>query len=292
MNYRNYSLALGVIVILALAACGQQAAYTSPAGYDLNNPHKFFMPDALLEISGIAFHHGRPDSVYAIQDEQGKLFFFHPGVKSSTHSKFAKSGDYEDVAILNETVVVLKSNGTLYVFPFSIARDGEIQDYVQEWKHLLPHGEYESLYADNATNQLYVLCKQCEADKNTGMVSGYIFSVTSRDSIFQAGTFSINSKDVGQHVKDKKKKDFRPSAMTRNPVTGQWYILSSVNKSLVVTDSRWNVQEVHLLDPSIFRQPEGIAFDTDNNLYISNEGDEVSAGNVLKFNYKPKKANK
>ncbi|MFT3827556.1 MAG: SdiA-regulated family protein [Chitinophagaceae bacterium] len=288
MKYRNCSVVIGVIVMMALAACAQKVTYTSPVGYNLAKPQKFFMPDALIEISGIAFHHGRADSMYAIQDEQGKLFYFHPGVKSVTHAKYGKSGDYEDVAILNETVVVLKSSGSLHVFPFSRARDAEIQDVVTEWKHILPQGEYESLYADNATNQLYVLCKQCEVDKKTDLLTGYIFSVTASDSVFQSATFTIDVKDVLQKAPDKKKKEFRPSAMAKNPRTQQWYIISSVNKMLVITDGNWKVQEVHLLDPTVFHQPEGLAFDTNNNLYISNEGDEVTAGNVLKFVYKSK----
>ncbi|RZK63080.1 MAG: SdiA-regulated family protein, partial [Pedobacter sp.] len=35
-----------------------------------------------------------------------------------------------------------------------------------------------------------------------------------------------------------------------------------------------------------FNQPEGIAFDRDNNLYISNEGGDLSAGNILMFKLK------
>jgi uncharacterized protein YjiK len=46
------------------------------------------------------------------------------------------------------------------------------------------------------------------------------------------------------------------------------------------------VKEVYPLNPALFRQPEGIAFDNENNLYISNEGDDISKGNVLKFVFK------
>lgn len=288
MKCRDCFIGISVIITMTLAACAQRTSYTSPAGYDFSRPQKFFMPDALIEISGIAFHQGRPDSMYAIQDEQGKLFYFHPGVKSVTHSKYGKSGDYEDVTILNETVVVLKSSGSLFAFPFSRARDAEIQDVVKEWKHILPPGEYESLYGDEATKQLYVLCKQCAVDKKTDFLSGYIFTVSSADSLYESGTFTVDVREVLKKLTDKKKKEFRPSALAKNPLTQQWYILSSVNKMLVITDSKWNIQEVHQLDPSTFHQPEGMAFDNANNLYISNEGDEVSAGNVLKFVYRSK----
>ncbi|RZK46858.1 MAG: SdiA-regulated family protein, partial [Pedobacter sp.] len=35
-----------------------------------------------------------------------------------------------------------------------------------------------------------------------------------------------------------------------------------------------------------FNQPEGIAFDKDGNLFISNEGSETQTGNILRFDYK------
>ena len=71
----------------------------------------------------------------------------------------------------------------------------------------------------------------------------------------------------------------------KNLNTNEWYILSSVNKMLIVADADWNVKNVYALNPAQFHQPEGIAFDNQFNLYISNEGDLVSPGNVLKFNY-------
>ncbi len=42
-------------------------------------------------------------------------------------------------------------------------------------------------------------------------------------------------------------------------------------KILVIANSDWSIKNVYRLDASLYNQPEGIAFDKDNNLYISNE---------------------
>ena len=78
---------------------------------------------------------------------------------------------------------------------------------------------------------------------------------------------------------------FRPSAVTLNPVTNEWFILSSVNKLLVIADAGWKVKQAFKLDPTLFSQPEGIAFDNKRTLYISNERGVLEAATVLKFNY-------
>ena len=76
---------------------------------------------------------------------------------------------------------------------------------------------------------------------------------------------------------------FRPSGLSRDPRSGRWFILSSVNKMLVVADASWRVLKVCPLDPALFIQPEGIAFDRSENLYISNEGNKTTPGTVLRF---------
>ncbi len=83
----------------------------SITGYDLGKPEKFFMPESLLEISGITFYKGRKDTIYAIQDEQGRVFRLPWDVKRQYNTKFGKQGDYEYLSIINEQVIVLKSNG-------------------------------------------------------------------------------------------------------------------------------------------------------------------------------------
>jgi hypothetical protein len=264
--------------------CTDKKVYNSPPGYDLNKPVKYRMPEELTEISGIAFHHGKADSLYAEEDENGRVYYLKPGDTEVKHAGFGKSGDYEDIAILGDQVVVLKSSGVLFVFPFGQLRSGTITN-IQKWEKILPEGEYEGLYADEKTNQLYALCKHCSDDNPSKNCSGYTLSLSADGSVKQSGQFSINVKDIGA-MSGAKKISFHPSALAKDPGTNDWYILSSVNKMLVIADADWKVKAVYPLNPSLFRQPEGITFDEHNNLYISNEGDEITKGNVLKFDHK------
>jgi len=269
------------ILFLIFLSCKGKGHFKSPADYDLAKPETFIMPEALDEISGISFYKGNSDTIYTEQDEQGKLYHLHLGDKKARYARFGKAGDYEDIAIMNEMVVLLRSDGTLFSFPFNERNQEEIGD-VKEWDGLLPNGEFEGLCADAKTNQLYVLCKRCSIDEATGAITAYILQLQPGGSITQNGSASISLKTIEELAHEATSK-FHPSAFAKNPKTDQYYILSAVNKLLVIADKDWNVKEVYRLNPSIFRQPEGIAFDNKNNLYISNEGDELSAGNVLKF---------
>jgi len=277
-------LLFAALAMLSGISCIDKKVYPSPPGYDLNAPVKYNMPENLTEISGIAFNHGIPDSVYAEEDEKGRVYYFKQGEKDIEHTEFGKPGDYEDIAIINKQVVMLRSDGILFVFPLSQVRAGQVTN-VKKWKDILPQGEYEGLFADEASSQLYVLCKHCSDDNTSKTCSGYSFKVAADGSVKQSGTFAINVRDIAAKM-GADKITFHPSAITKNFNTNEWYVLSSVNKVLVVVGADWKVKTVYPINPALFRQPEGIAFDNQHNLYISNEGDKITPGNILKFNYK------
>jgi uncharacterized protein YjiK len=274
-----------LVTLLGVYACkNPHSKYINPKGYDLEKPDRFNMPSSLLEISGIAFHNGKSDTVYSIQDEDGKLFRQAWDVKKQKNMKFSSKGDYEDVSIFKDMVFVLKSNGALYSFPISEAVKAE-SDQVKERKKLVPKGEYEGLFADTENNKLYILCKNCEVDKKTKHLTGYALNYdVATDSILSVDTFKLDLNQL-KAINVELKSSLRPSALAKNPKTKEWFIVSSVNKMLLVTDEKWNIKNVYYLSSSIFNQPEGIAFDNDLNLYISNEGDELTDGNILKFKY-------
>jgi DNA-binding beta-propeller fold protein YncE len=273
-----------LLILASLSGCNsQQKEHVNYTDYDLEKPEEFNMPESLFEISGIAFNRGNSDTVYAVQDEEGKLFRLGYGVNKQLHAKFGKKGDYEDVSILNDQVIILKSNGMLYMLPLSEVVYEEPEN-VKEIKNLIPKGEYEGMYGEEASGNLYILCKNCKQDDSKVSVTGYIVKPAG-DSTRMVGEFSI---DVGQikAISDRVERGFRPSALARNPLTSDWYVVSAVNKLLVVMDANWKAKQAYHLSGNTFVQPEGIAFDKAGNMYISNEGDDLSNGNILKFKKK------
>jgi hypothetical protein len=76
--------------------------------------------------------------------------------------------------------------------------------------------------------------------------------------------------------------NFRPSGIAIHPLTEEIYIISSIGKLMIVLDRDGFILDVQALDPNLFRQPEGICFSPDGELYISNEG-MGGRGYILKF---------
>jgi uncharacterized protein YjiK len=71
-----------------------------------------------------------------------------------------------------------------------------------------------------------------------------------------------------------------------HPVQNKLYIVSSIGKLLVITDLKGRVEEAFSLNPSVFRQPEGLTFAPNGDMFISNEGGDGMA-TLLKFAYIP-----
>lgn len=281
--YKSCLPCLLVFFIFLFSCQNNTAQYKSPAGYDLNTPEKFVLTSSLNEISGITFIDGKKDTIFAIEDETGKLFSLILGGKKPTHSRFAKKGDFEDVTVLNNnTVVVLKSNGSLYLFPVADIGKDTINS-VKQYDDLLPEGEYEGLFG--VDGKLYVLCKNCVDDKAKKEVSVHTLHQNDSGVLAVTGSFKIDLSPIPSDEKiGNGKGKFHPSGIAKNPLTHEWYIISSVNKLLLVLGEDWKIKAAFPLNPSMFKQPEGIAFNDKGDLYISNEGGDGVA-NILLFRH-------
>jgi len=221
--------------------------------------------------------------MYAIEDETGKLYYFHLGDGKFPFRRFGDHGDYEDVTILDsKEFVVLRSDGSLFVFPTSLVR-GEGSAEVRSYEHILPAGEYEGLFGDDS-GRLIAMCKNCPIDDQQKEVSVYVLQYGPDHALAISGHVRVEV-PADRLTSIHRKIKFHPSCVARHPLTREWYIISSVNKVLIVLDERWKVKGMYALDPELFKQPEGLAFDSRGNMYISNEGGKGDA-NVLLFPYK------
>ena len=272
---------LMLMICLAVSGCDhiQDKKYKSPVGYDLRNPIVFKLPLELDEISGIAFHK-IDTSVLAINDEFGMLYkVYLNNPKRLEKWKFSNGADFEDMVLLDSIFYVLKSNGDIITFKFDA-------DSILLVENQFPAGsenEFEILYYDSVFHRIMLICKDCELDKKKTL-STYSYDPWTLE--YAIDSFKIDVLRIAAMAGEEKMK-FKPSAAGIHPVTGELYIISSVNKLLVVADRVGNAKEVYKIDPRLFKQPEGLSFTPKGTLIISNESADVGVANLMVFPYRP-----
>ncbi len=252
----------------------------SPPGYDLNRPQVVKLPLELDEISGVTYY-PKDSSVFAITDELGLLYKIKPGKQTEINKwKFGDPDDYEEVVLHDSLFFVLQSKGNISEVAFADSGGAIRKDYK------FPYGdknEFESLYYDSVTQKMVMICKDCEVDKKKKL-STFTFDPVTHE--YSDKSFSIN---IDQLAKEMKTDIFRfkPSAANQQPGTGDIYIISAINKILLVTDRNGKIRAWYQLDPGLFKQPEGLCFTLSGKLVITNESADISTANILI--YDPKK---
>jgi uncharacterized protein YjiK len=244
--------------------------------YDLQKvPYTLYEPTKIIklhhdleEISGLSFY--GDNSLVSVEDETGKIYMMNAETGVVERKiKFAKSGDYEGVEVIDGFVFVMESNGTLYSF-FLTDRD-QVNSKVTKTNFTIKN-DLEGLgqYKD----KLLIACKASgavdEYKPKGKAIYTYDYSEINPflDIIKSKLEDFLKSKDHFKSIKD-----FDPSAIAQHPVNGDMYILSADNV-LVVYDRELRLKEIVKLDNKIYKQPEGLCFSPSGRLYISSEGDE------------------
>jgi hypothetical protein len=261
-------------------SCKSPGEYKSPEGYDLNHPVKVILGSELEEISGINYY-PKDTGIFAISDATGSLFKIFPDRNTMVQKwKFGKPEDFEDLLLYDSIFYILASKGDIVAVKF-VARNS-----LETTTFKFPHkkSEFETLYFDSSLNKLILICKDCKEDKKNE-VSTFSFDISTQT--FSNGPFKIDAGKIASMLHENKIK-FRSSGATVNPLTHELFILSSVNKAVVIADRNGVVKNIYDLDPSIYKQPEGIAFTPAGDLLISNESADEGAANILVIKFKRK----
>ncbi len=237
--------------------------------YDFEKPsEQYDLPKKLKEISGLSYY--KNNQLACVNDEEGKVFIYDLTKKEVAEKiPFGKDGDYEGIEVVGNEVFILKSNGKINSFKVGEAYERTIDctdpDVI----------EYEGLGYDPKSKRLLLAAKERVKDKDDKkMIYAYDFD---RKVLFK------NIAIPQEQITDKANgKDFRPSGIAVNPLTGQVFILASDGKKLLVLSEDGKKEALISLDPNIFKQPEGICFSPEGTLYISSEGKDGD-GYILAF---------
>ncbi len=268
--------------------------------YTLDKPDKEFkLPNKLKEISGLGMD-STGTYLYAVQDEEGDIFVINKETgKVKDQIKFHKAGDYEGVEFANDLMYVVKSTGTLY----------EVHDLGKPTQKRTKHkfklsksSDVEGLGYDPVTNSLLLSCKgkAMRGEKavfKKGVYEVHLDSMT-MDSIPK---YTVNLEDVKAFLKTNRAMEyfdklvkvfspeeefiFGPSGLAIHPITQEIYIISAVGNVMVVLNRSNEIVHIQKLRKKVHAQPEGIVFDKDGTLYISNEG-KNGKGTIAVFGYK------
>jgi uncharacterized protein YjiK len=275
--FRIYLIAAFFLLSLTRGQ-SQSKSNASPTGYNLQAPKIIRLPKDVNQISGIAYYEA-DNTVFAIDDDHGNLYKISlkqkPQIK---HWEFGKAKDYEEVVLVNNTFYVLNSTGNIVYFPFSFP----IQKVEKAGLGLGGKNEFEILYKDPSADRLMMICKQCEADKKNE-VSVYAFSLAT-NSFEKEPVAVLNVKEIEARL-DKKIGKFKASSANVHPLTGDVYIVSAINHLLVVAGPDMSVKGVFELNDKLFKQPEGLCFNSKGDLFISNEAAGKGEATILMYRY-------
>ncbi len=271
------------LLVLFLSGCNNPEKNLLP--FDFNHPDEVInLPKTLHEISGITFY--KKNELACVQDEKGKILFYDIKKEKLRNTvSFGSDNDYEGIANINDTLYVLCSNGV-------ISQVDALQEnvYTNSYKTFLSkENNCEGLCYDFKRNCLLVACKG-KPEKGTaprGNKAIYRFNpvtgILDETPIYQidpdsviahitsSDTPNIFSRLMGKNS-DKIKNRFDPSDLAIDPFSDDIYLLSAEGKTLLVMTYTGNIKFALRLNPEIYKQPEGIIFSSDGDLFISDEG--------------------
>lgn len=292
-----------LIVPFLFATCAAPTPIAAPPApafpYDVNKPAAtFVMPEKLVEISGLSLS-ADGAHLLAIQDEDGFVFVIDK-LKGAVvrEFRFHKTGDYEAVEAVANTIYVAKSNGNLYRIT---DHEGEAPKTEKIETFLSKEDDVEGLAYDAKRERLLLACKGADMTSGRGKAGQraiYAFDLATQQ-LAQEPAYIIQEDAVAQFLgqmkegkarqklmdtfaKDGEDLRFNPSGLAIHPLTGHLYLLSSVGKTLMVLDEAGSILHIAKLNKKIHPQPEGICFDRDGTLFISNEGKD-GQGNIHRF---------
>lgn len=287
-----------VCLVLSLCKTGPEA-FKKINGYNFSSPEtSIILPAVLREVSGIVMT--SPGILACIQDENGIIFFYDLEMKKITRTiVFGPDGDYEGIAMAADTLYVLRSDGHVYGIEDFRSENFNVEVYRTE----IPSRDNEGICYDVENNRLLIACKEKTGKGGLSKDERYIFGFdleSKRLNSDPAYSFDIKemldfaaANKIRLPLRGKKKGppepflNFHSSAIGIHPVTNMLYILSADDFMLIVFDRSGSITRMETLNRGLYNQPEGIAFSSNGDIIISNEGIEKGPGSLRLLTFHP-----
>ncbi len=299
----NLITSIPTILTLFLLGCG--ATFTNNekiTGYNLTAPDKILiLPDTLREVSGLT--NINSTTFACVQDENGILFVYDPiNNQLKKQYTFNIDGDYEGITRVDQTIYVLRSDGTLFEIYNYTSDNFKLTSYATG----IPANNNEGLCYDPDRKRLLIACKgkigKGPEYKDKRVIYGFDLQTKTltNEPVFDIDLQAIKEFAIKNNLtlptKTRKKKGqpitepfikFRTSAICIHPVTKKLFLLSASDYLLFVFNMNGEIEHMEQLNPTIFNKAEGITFYENGDMLITNEGQDKKP-TLLYFRYRQK----
>ncbi|MEP6493531.1 MAG: hypothetical protein ABJF01_12680 [bacterium] len=227
---------------------------------------QWIMPAPLKEISGLALtkdgrmltHGDETGEIWEVDYRRGIL------VKHFFLGENSVKGDFEGITIVNDVIFLLASNGKIYEFHEGANNAHVKYDIIETG--LKAACEFEGIAYDPTINSLLMACKHIH-DKNVHDALVLYRLGLANDSTSRLSMLTVPIADI---LKANGWKSFHPSDITIDSETGNYVLISSLEKGMVEVTPAGDVVFARPL-PEGHQQAEGIAITKDSILVVSDE---------------------
>jgi uncharacterized protein YjiK len=226
---------------------------------------RWIMPRELDELSGIAItSDGR---LLAHGDERAQIseIDYRKGVvlKQFVVGQPTIKADLEGIAVANDAVFLLASNGTLY--EFREGNNGQRVDYITSDTRLGKECEFEGLAFDPSINSLLLACKNVNMKREKDSMVIYRWKL--HGGAERLSMLTVPLKTILPAIGEK---NLHPSDIAVDPKTGNYVVIASIEKSIVEITPAGEVVFARKLIGQ-HDQAESIAITKDGILIIGDE---------------------
>lgn len=265
-----------------------------PIPYDLSKPSRVLqLPALLTEVSALTDLNEQV--VACLHDEEGTVYTVDLRTAQVERlGAFAGMGDFEGLTRVGDRLFALRSDGLV----FRCRWDHHGVQLEDTFRLDVPNQNLEGLgYHDKAGLVLVSpkdVLKGGPELRDRRVIYGFdpreqrpgvrellrlSLADLTREALSRGLSIPTRTTDKGREVSQWK---LRYSSVAVHPITGHYYLLSAVDRSLLVVDDEGAFVHLAWLDPAALPKPEGITFLPNGDLVLSSEG-KGRAPSVLYF---------
>lgn len=299
ISWKELSQLVWVPILFVTCVAFSDSKTSKLAGYNMKKITSYTkLPDTLREVSGLTYVDS--NSLACIQDENGILFIYDLQKKSlKSQYRFAPDGDYEGIALVDQSMFILRSDGLLYEIQNFSSKNFILQTYTTG----IPASNNEGLCYDKLHNRLLIACKGKVSKgalyKDKRAIYGFDLATKKLTSepVFEFDVAEIEQfviehklelplKVKGKGHRKAYKIKLMSSAIAIHPLTNKLFLLSASDHLMFVFSSNGILEHIEPLDAEVFNKSEGLIFLPNGDMFITNEA-QGKTPSLLRFDFIP-----